>query len=282
MASSNHTQLQWSRVSTSHDQNLAVLSAWWRETPFDLRHMLWHKMVALHDSEDQLIEGDVDQFFQHNIANFAKLGFQHVAAHVQCSEDVATDEDEDILAAKKLRLLARRLPTTVDGVVIVPTMSLTIVEDGQISDDVVCYGITISGPAGQEVAVLLRDGYGNEWSVEPENCYSSRSAATGSGGHEMTAPKRIQRKRTKGWRMPPNTVYVGRPTKWGNPFPHADRYINLDAFALWLANTVAGQKLAIAARRELRGKNLACWCPLGQPCHADELLRIANEGHDES
>ena len=98
----------------------------------------------------------------------------------------------------------------------------------------------------------------------------------------MTAPKRIQRKRTKGWRMPPNTVYVGRPTKWGNPFPHADRYINLDAFALWLANTVAGQKLAIAARRELRGKNLACWCPLGQPCHADELLRIANEGHDES
>jgi hypothetical protein len=34
----------------------------------------------------------------------------------------------------------------------------------------------------------------------------------------MTAPIRIQRKRTKGWRMPPNTVYVGRPTRWGNPF----------------------------------------------------------------
>ncbi len=31
-------------------------------------------------------------------------------------------------------------------------------------------------------------------------------------------PKRIQRKRSKGWRMPPNTVYVGRPTKWGNPW----------------------------------------------------------------
>ncbi len=30
-------------------------------------------------------------------------------------------------------------------------------------------------------------------------------------------PKRIQRKRTKGWRMPANAVYVGRPTKWGNP-----------------------------------------------------------------
>ena len=30
--------------------------------------------------------------------------------------------------------------------------------------------------------------------------------------------KRIQRKRVKGWKMPENTVYVGRPTKWGNPF----------------------------------------------------------------
>ena len=30
-------------------------------------------------------------------------------------------------------------------------------------------------------------------------------------------PKRIQRKRTKGWRMPADAIYVGRPTKWGNP-----------------------------------------------------------------
>lgn len=34
----------------------------------------------------------------------------------------------------------------------------------------------------------------------------------------MSAPVRIQRKRTKGWRMPEGAVYVGRPTKWGNPF----------------------------------------------------------------
>lgn len=33
----------------------------------------------------------------------------------------------------------------------------------------------------------------------------------------MSGPRRIQRKRTTGWRLPPNTVYVGRPTKWGNP-----------------------------------------------------------------
>lgn len=31
-------------------------------------------------------------------------------------------------------------------------------------------------------------------------------------------PKRIQRKRSKGWRMPAGAVYVGRGTKWGNPF----------------------------------------------------------------
>lgn len=35
-------------------------------------------------------------------------------------------------------------------------------------------------------------------------------------------PKRIQRQRTKGWRMPAGCVYVGRPTKWGNPFAHDD------------------------------------------------------------
>ena len=35
-------------------------------------------------------------------------------------------------------------------------------------------------------------------------------------------PRRIQRKRTRGWRMPPNTVYVGRPSKWGNIFHVGD------------------------------------------------------------
>ena len=39
----------------------------------------------------------------------------------------------------------------------------------------------------------------------------------------MTAPKRIQRKRTKGWRMPEGAVYVGRGTKWGNPYPVGGR-----------------------------------------------------------
>lgn len=90
--------------------------------------------------------------------------------------------------------------------------------------------------------------------------------------------------------MPPNTVYVGRPTKWGNPFMVVDV---LDAFCgverearedcvrsycRWMYSDEAYAKLAstVDARRELRGKHLACWCPLDQPCHADVLLEIAN------
>jgi Domain of unknown function (DUF4326) len=98
-----------------------------------------------------------------------------------------------------------------------------------------------------------------------------------------TAPKRIQRKRTKGWKMPPNTVYVGRPTKWGNPWRKGDA---VDIYRSWIA--ARDMDLARSGRRfegfyspdikaELAGKNLACWCPLDQPCHADVLLEIAND-----
>jgi hypothetical protein len=80
-------------------------------------------------------------------------------------------------------------------------------------------------------------------------------------------PQRIQRKRMKGWKMPPNTVYVGRPSKWGNPFKTADEYRR------YLRSDHHWQLPAIET---LRGKNLACWCPLDQPCHADVLLEIAN------
>ena len=98
-------------------------------------------------------------------------------------------------------------------------------------------------------------------------------------------PERIQRKRTKGWRMPPNTVYVGRPSRWGNRFTieesgSAEQAV-LD-YEYWIGwDTEApvhfGKALREAVRRELRGKNLCCWCPLDQPCHADVLLEIAND-----
>jgi hypothetical protein len=88
-------------------------------------------------------------------------------------------------------------------------------------------------------------------------------------------PQRVQRKREKGWKMPLNTVYVGRPTKWGNPFRVGLVANALEAVELFAALPFSENRLA-EIRRELRGKNLACWCPLDQPCHADVLLRLAN------
>ena len=87
--------------------------------------------------------------------------------------------------------------------------------------------------------------------------------------------------------MPPNTVYVGRPTIWGNPFGvfEGDRAEPVALFRNLM--NAGGHSFFRGARRmfvntplirkELRGKNLACWCPLDQPCPADVLLKIANE-----
>lgn len=105
----------------------------------------------------------------------------------------------------------------------------------------------------------------------------------------MSRPVRIQRKRTKGWRMPSNTVSVTRPGKWGNPFRISDGSCThpdcgpgshppttaqnaVDAFRRWVTPEYAER-----ARSELRGKNLACFCKLSEPCHADVLLEIANQ-----
>ena len=100
----------------------------------------------------------------------------------------------------------------------------------------------------------------------------------------MKEPYRIQRKRSSGWRMPENTVYVGRPTKWGNPFAIGKKNpcgtITKDhrhAVSLFVGFAPQNEKLVTAAKKELRGKNLACWCASDQPCHADVLLKIANE-----
>lgn len=107
------------------------------------------------------------------------------------------------------------------------------------------------------------------------------------------SPQRIQRKRTKGWRMPEGAVYVGRPTKWGNPYAvgHESAFIGgtpvmgieepltradaAELFRLALASGDLGFTVN-DARAELRGKDLACWCPLDQPCHVDVLLEVAN------
>ena len=102
-------------------------------------------------------------------------------------------------------------------------------------------------------------------------------------------PERIQLRRTKGWRMPANTVKVTRPGPWGNPFIVSPRarpgagsnvYICVptteDAVETYREFLAIHPEVVVRARADLRGKNLACWCKPGAPCHADVLLEIAN------
>lgn len=99
-------------------------------------------------------------------------------------------------------------------------------------------------------------------------------------------PQRIQRKRTKGWKMPEGAVYVGRPTQWGNPWlldlayygsMEAARFATVAMYQEWLEGSRDATCLPKRPDLEvLRGKDLACWCPLDQPCHADVLLELAN------
>lgn len=107
-------------------------------------------------------------------------------------------------------------------------------------------------------------------------------------------PQRIQLRRTKGWRMPPNTVKVDRTSRWGNPFRVGEPWVrrrmepgggvkscgpirdNAQAVRLFKRFTARKANYILDVTEHLRGKNLACWCRLDKPCHADVLLEIAN------
>lgn len=90
-------------------------------------------------------------------------------------------------------------------------------------------------------------------------------------------PERIQLRRTKGWRMPPNTVKVDRSTEWGNPFSVTPEYSAEDAVRDFRSYVEGGLLNGVGyPLTALRGKNLACWCKPGEPCHADVLLEMAN------
>jgi hypothetical protein len=108
-------------------------------------------------------------------------------------------------------------------------------------------------------------------------------AGENSGLFFMEKPQRVQRKRTKGFIMPPNTVYVGRPTKWGNPYKvgklseDASYPVTSEQAVAFYTHYITVNNLLPYIMTALKGKNLACWCPLDQVCHADVLLRIANQ-----
>lgn len=159
-------------------------------------------------------------------------------------------------------------------------------------------------------------------------------------------PERIQRRRAKGFVLPTTAIYVGRPSKWGNPFKigtplglarvpavhypdheweYEGRCTAAGAYHPYVSDEVANHPHAIATpqlsikayvpcnvrhmtpaetvdcyrayvtgggwpidwaprpgftlddiRKELGGRDLACWCPLSSPCHADVLLELAN------
>ena len=94
-------------------------------------------------------------------------------------------------------------------------------------------------------------------------------------------PQRIQLRRTKGWRKPEGAIVVTRPTRWGNPFRGAvfgqDEAVRLYREGVLLRREgEQGIPAPGEIQRQLAGHDLACWCPLDQPCHADVLLELAN------
>lgn len=115
----------------------------------------------------------------------------------------------------------------------------------------------------------------------------------------MSEPKRIQRKRTKGWRLPPDAVIVTRPTKWGNPFHIGGKLGDVPWKVVRVAgltdqpvDTIISRGMASRLYRvwlrekleddpfflnPLMGRDLACWCSSTEPCHADILLEFANK-----
>jgi hypothetical protein len=97
-------------------------------------------------------------------------------------------------------------------------------------------------------------------------------------------PMRVQLKRSAGWKMPPNTVKIDRTTRWGNPFTVAECGSAAAAVARhsrWMRGEIGAPggvepPSAEVLRAALGGRNLACWCALNGPCHADLLLVLAN------
>ena len=93
-----------------------------------------------------------------------------------------------------------------------------------------------------------------------------------------SGPRRIQRKRVKGWKMPTGAVYAGRPSRWANPFR-----VGKEATSRWEAvimyrRALERRRLQVSSsdiRRRFRGVAfVACWCPEDEPCHVDVMIEV--------
>jgi hypothetical protein len=94
----------------------------------------------------------------------------------------------------------------------------------------------------------------------------------------MPTPHRLQLSRRRGSRLAEDAIVVARPTKWGNPYKPG-KLTRAEAVAKYRRDLLAG-KLNVSiedAQRELKGRNLACWCSLDGPCHAEVLIEFANK-----
>ena len=92
-------------------------------------------------------------------------------------------------------------------------------------------------------------------------------------------PKRIQRRRTKGWRKPEGAVNVTRPGPYGNPFTGPDPAQAVASFRVYAVDRAAREPKWL---EPLRRRDLMCFCPLDAPCHADVLIELANPPVDQA
>lgn len=111
----------------------------------------------------------------------------------------------------------------------------------------------------------------------------------------MTTPRRLQLSRKKGYKLPDGAVNCARPTKWGNPYIVGVSGTQLDCVILHrflldgqltlaapnpsIQTLLDHRNFVLANIESLRGRDLACWCKPGTPCHVDTYLLLANEPH---
>lgn len=88
-------------------------------------------------------------------------------------------------------------------------------------------------------------------------------------------PRGIQLQRVKGWKMPPDTISVARPSQFGNAFK-IGKLTRAQAIENHRAATIKKLKVDPDYLGVLRNQNLACYCPLDMACHRDTLLALAN------
>jgi Domain of unknown function (DUF4326) len=94
----------------------------------------------------------------------------------------------------------------------------------------------------------------------------------------MSHPLRIRRANMRA-NLPPGAILVTKPSRWGNPFAHAKMTPEQRAEAVrrYEVEHLPSRPDLLAQLPSLRGRLLACYCPLDEPCHADVLARLAND-----